>query len=353
MTTLGFEVEWFDTIANSCQILYLKYFVEDGTVELINSTKNTTFLKRIFYPGVVAEDLFIGNSITIYNRLLTITKYANNFTEDYMMSRETHVVVTVGRDDGHLLGPILTAAAKLRLKLGRSATTSRAVSLRELSIRPEDEFIMEFIARSCDAADAFIEGAQNISGAVTAITAEASSVSQLINAASPISVPVNCTLCIVKPHVLRNSRQHEVVSAILDDGRFNITGLMTPHLQSDMADEFFRVYRRIIPGYAAFVDEIAAGPVLALMITPSNVEQARSDDLAFDSIVPAFRELCGPNNCELAAVLDKNTLRARVGVPGSKTNMIQNGVHCTDLLDDGAMECCFFFETIAKLKCSS
>ena len=65
MATLGFEVEWFDTIANNCQMLYLKYYLADDTVELIHHTKNSTFLKRIYYPGVTASDLFLGNSITM------------------------------------------------------------------------------------------------------------------------------------------------------------------------------------------------------------------------------------------------------------------------------------------------
>ncbi len=65
MSTLGFEVEWFDTVASSVQILYLKYFIEDGTIELIHSTKSSTFLKRIFYPSITLSDLFIGNSVTV------------------------------------------------------------------------------------------------------------------------------------------------------------------------------------------------------------------------------------------------------------------------------------------------
>lgn len=65
MSTLGFEVEWFDTVAASVQVLYLKYFLDDNTIELIHSKKNTTFLKRIYYPSVTLNDLFIGNSVTV------------------------------------------------------------------------------------------------------------------------------------------------------------------------------------------------------------------------------------------------------------------------------------------------
>ena len=57
MSTLGFEVEWFDTVASSVQVLFLKYF--------LHSTKNSTFLKRIYYPSVSLNELFIGNSVTV------------------------------------------------------------------------------------------------------------------------------------------------------------------------------------------------------------------------------------------------------------------------------------------------
>ena len=86
---------------------------------------------------------------------------------------------------------------------------------------------------------------------------------------------------------------------------------------------------------------------MALIISGAN---GASDSPDAPSIVPAFRELCGPNNCELAALLNAKSLRALVGVPGMKTNIVQNGIHCTDLPDDGFMECSYFFETIAKLK---
>ena len=65
MSTLGFEVEWFDNSSNSCQYLYLKYFLTDNTIELLHKNKNATFLKRIYYPSVTLSDLFIGNSVTV------------------------------------------------------------------------------------------------------------------------------------------------------------------------------------------------------------------------------------------------------------------------------------------------
>ena len=155
-------------------------------------------------------------------------------------------------------------------------------------------------------------------------------------------MPTNCTLCLVKPHVLTENKQDQVINAIVNSGRYQISGLMVVHLHADMAEEFFRVYRRILPLYAKLIEQVSSGPILALMITPARAEE--------ESVVPSFREFCGPNNCELAALIAPGSLRALVGRPGAKTNTVENGIHCTDLPDDGSMECCYFFQTIAAIK---
>ncbi len=63
MSVLGFEVEWFDQVSGILQTLYLKFFLDNNTIELLHN--NTIFLKRIFYPEVRLEDLYIGSSVTV------------------------------------------------------------------------------------------------------------------------------------------------------------------------------------------------------------------------------------------------------------------------------------------------
>jgi hypothetical protein len=65
---LGFEVEWFDPVSRLLRTLFLRYFLDDGTIELLQE-KGTTqafLLKRIFYGDHLGvKDLFVGNSITM------------------------------------------------------------------------------------------------------------------------------------------------------------------------------------------------------------------------------------------------------------------------------------------------
>jgi hypothetical protein len=63
MSVLGFELEWFDQVSGILQTLYLKFFLDNNTIELLHN--NSIFLKQIFYPDLKLEDLYIGNSITM------------------------------------------------------------------------------------------------------------------------------------------------------------------------------------------------------------------------------------------------------------------------------------------------
>lgn len=63
MTTLAFELEWLDQVSKIKHTVYLKYFVDDNTLELVQD--KAVFLKRIFYPEITTSDLFIGSSFTM------------------------------------------------------------------------------------------------------------------------------------------------------------------------------------------------------------------------------------------------------------------------------------------------
>lgn len=36
MTTLGYELEWYDPQSERVQTLFLRFFIEDGTIELVS-----------------------------------------------------------------------------------------------------------------------------------------------------------------------------------------------------------------------------------------------------------------------------------------------------------------------------
>jgi len=57
--------------------------------------------------------------------------------------------------------------------------------------------------------------------------------------------------------------------------------------------------------------------------------------------VRSFRDTCGPFDVEMAKAIRSNTLRAKFGV-----DKVRNAVHCTDLPEDAASECQYFFDLL-------
>ncbi len=136
-----------------------------------------------------------------------------------------------------------------------------------------------------------------------------------------------------------------MLKAISGSNNFQINGLLTVHMQLDMAEEFLRVYRHVLPDYSRVVEQMTSGKLLALLIAPTYSNETPGD------IVNQFRDFCGPVNCELARLIYPKSLRA---LAGNKTNarnsIVENGIHCTDLPEDSAIECSFFFDVLAKIQ---
>lgn len=139
----------------------------------------------------------------------------------------------------------------------------------------------------------------------------------------------NCSCCIIKPHLLREKKAGQVVQHILDAG-FEISAMQMFYLDKPTAVEFLEVYKNVLPEYSALTDSLSQGACLVLEVRQS-------------SAVEMFRETCGPHDPEIARNLRPSSLRARFG-----SDRVKNGVHCTDLPEDGVLECEYFFSILQK-----
>ena len=126
----------------------------------------------------------------------------------------------------------------------------------------------------------------------------------------------NCTLCIIKPHAVLNGDAGKIIDIILEEG-FEISALEMFTLDKPTAEEFFEVYKGVVPEFTGITEHMTTGPCIVLEVRQENA-------------VKAFRDLAGPSDPEIAKNLRPNTLRARFG-----TDKIKNAVHCTDLPEDG------------------
>lgn len=97
------------------------------------------------------------------------------------------------------------------------------------------------------------------------------------------------------------------------------------NLDRPTAEEFFEVYKGVLPEFVGMIDEMTCGPCIVMEVRQENAVQA-------------FRNLCGPMDPEIAKNLRPNTIRAKFGL----TRCV-NAVHCSDLEEDGLLECEYFF----------
>lgn len=137
----------------------------------------------------------------------------------------------------------------------------------------------------------------------------------------------NCTLVLIKPHIQREGNTGKVIDMILSAG-FEISAMELFNLSRPVVEEFYDVYKGVLPEYLPLIENLSNGPVIALEVRQANA-------------VAAFRELCGPHDPEIARHLRPDTIRAKFG-----QDRVRNAMHCTDMPEDGRLEVQYFFQLL-------
>ena len=137
----------------------------------------------------------------------------------------------------------------------------------------------------------------------------------------------NCTLCVIKPHVVKAGVAGAIVDSIVEEG-FEVSAAEMFNLTRVNAAEFLEVYKGVLPEYNLMVEEMSNGPCIALEVRSEHAVQA-------------MREVMGPHDPELARVLRPQTIRSKHGL-----DKVMNAVHCTDLVEDGQLEVEYFFRIL-------
>lgn len=87
----------------------------------------------------------------------------------------------------------------------------------------------------------------------------------------------------------------QVVDQILEAG-FEISAMEIFNLTRPVIEEFYSVYKGVLPEYLPLIEHMSNGPLLALEIRQQNAVQS-------------FRELCGPHDPEIAKHLKPTSIR--------------------------------------------
>lgn len=75
----------------------------------------------------------------------------------------------------------------------------------------------------------------------------------------------NCALCIIKPHIVASGQAGQIIDMILSEG-FEISAMEMFYLNRPTAEEFYDVYKGILPEYLPLIEHLISGPSIVLEI---------------------------------------------------------------------------------------
>jgi nucleoside-diphosphate kinase len=128
------------------------------------------------------------------------------------------------------------------------------------------------------------------------------------------------TLCIIKPDALEQRKQGAILQMLLDAG-FRVLAMQQVHLTRPAAEGFYAVHRER-PFFAELCTFMTRGPVVVLALSRENAVQH-------------LRQTIGATDPAKAA---DGTVRKLFG-----KNVGENAVHGSDSVENGALECGYFF----------
>lgn len=364
-----FEVDWYDQQADVVRNYRLFFYPLNNSIEMHDKKMNRPFLKRIEYPQVSLSDFYKGAKVTVMGRVLEVIGYGDVAT-DYKQSNDRQTTFAMIKPCSYQnMGKIIDAVqsqgfviSKLKMsKFNRSSASQFYNEHVEKPFFPNLEGFMtsdvcvgmELTAGGAIAGWRQFIGPTNTQKAVeeapgsiralfgTDGTKNAVHGSDSIDSAvrelgfffggEPETRPMkttavlnNCTLCLIKPHIIRDGQLGQVIDMILQAG-FEISAAEMFYMSRAVIEEFYSVYKGILPEYLPLIEHYSNGPAVALEIRQENA-------------VTSFRQFIGPHDPEIAKYLKPDSLRAKFG-----SDKVKNAVHCTDMTEDGVLECEYFF----------
>ncbi|CAK1602172.1 unnamed protein product [Parnassius mnemosyne] len=370
----SFIGEWYDNQASLIRRFNVFYYPVDDTIEMYDLKNRKTFVRRVKVNGITLDNFYIGCTLYILGRLIKIVDFACENTRKLLHKDVQVTFVMIKPLPTSIVGKIVNHFFEngLRVtKMKKSRLTAEDINMlyRSSIADPEFPFLLEHLngqlvfGMELVGKDA-VSHCLKIIGDPDPVKAESGTIRALYgtdsvrNCVHTSSNPEaalqdieyffpppplramrlrltatlsNCTLCIVKPHAIREGKLGAALEAI-DEGGFEVTALNMFIVENDNAAEFYEVYKGIVQEYKGMVEELSSGPCVAMEI----VAKDKNVHTAVE-----FRKLVGPSDPEIARLLRPHTLRAKLG----KTK-VQNAIHCSDLDVDGLLEVEYFFKIL-------
>lgn len=323
----SFLVEYFDQQASLTRTYQFSYYVVNNTIEMYDIKTKRCFLKRCSYPSLSLKEVFVGATINVFSRPLKVVDYGDEFTRGHFTIGSGEFMICISERGLSIAGRIIESitAKELRIKKLRMVDVPSDIGRRNQLGRR----CVVIVLGGSGAADKVHQLMSDFAGSMSVIEdpSDEKEIDSLLGPSKSTAVMKSCAVCVIKPHAITSGYHGPIIQRLIDEG-FIISALGMYSMSVADAEDFLEVYSGVVPEYSKLVEQLSSGSVIAIEVCSANA-------------VPALRAVCGPHDPEICHVLFPHTLRSKFGLDRTR-----NGVHCTDLEEDGPLESEFFFSLL-------
>jgi nucleoside-diphosphate kinase len=354
--SLLFVVEWYDPLPQLKKQYLLKYFPDQHMVEMVDIKSKKMFLRKSACPDTVSkEDFYIGSKILLFSRELDIVDYGDLKTKERFVSQiQTSCLIfpaSAYNFWGKILDELLSQdQSKLTVTHMKTFVSNNNLTKMIYSYMEKDNINNNDYHLLSEGVNLLIvmngeNGFQVIGNVIQKFSSQFGiSLLHSLNGMQtsawmnhlfysqdtplPSTVTMdNCTCVIIKPHAVKARVAGKIIDLVISQG-YEISCIRSVSFDKIQAEEFLEVYKGVIPEYTDHTIQLSSGLSIAMEIRAQNA-------------VETFRQTAGPWDVDMAKDLRPDTIRGLFG-----KDRIWNAIHCTDLPEDGELECEYCFKLL-------
>jgi len=382
----SFIVDWYDAQASLIRQYQFLFYPKDNSIEMYDMKNKKKFFSRSRIDSVSVNQLFLGNKINVCSRQLEIVDFGDEYTRSMLAASQERTLAIIKPDAVACSGEIIStmeARTGLRISDARMVKLSTSQAENFYSEHRGKDFFSNLVShmssgpilamalvgenavkswRSLLGPTNPLEAKNNAPSSIRAVFGSinpknaahgsdsgASACRELnfffgpnsnLQSTSSMGNSQTSTCAVVKPHCVLSGQFGKILTKIQNSG-WQVNGVQLHNFERANAEEFYEVYKEVVPEYEMMVSELCTGPCIALEVSNNC---SGSGDESFSSCVSKFKkEVAGPRDPVIAKELEKDSIRALFGC-----DKVRNAIHCTDLPDDTKLELNYMFSILCE-----